>query len=150
MAYLKKKDSCIYDEDIKFFNNSSGTTEHTESENKIGRKLKKEKVFLHNYEHKFEIDRNGQFSNNEDEDNTKEKITIHCQVGEEEEIKNPFKHVKEESEDTDNEDNELVIQTKEDRELEVILITFSLFYAINYRNNLVFKIYHTNVIVFSV
>lgn len=129
---MKKKDPCIYDKDVKFFNNidTSGTIEHTEVENRTEKKLKKEEaIFLRDYERKIVMERNGQFSGSEDEDNAKEntEVKIDTYIKEQQEMKDSFKHVlKEEPEDTD-EDTELlkIKQKTEDDKQEVSLIMFN-------------------------
>ncbi|XP_014489220.1 PREDICTED: protein KRI1 homolog [Dinoponera quadriceps] len=123
LACLKKKNPCIYDEGVKFFNNIdiSGTAEY-ESENKRKDKLKKEKaVFLRDYERKIVMEGNGQFSSSEDEDNKQNaKIKIHTYIEEQQEMKDGFKHVLKEESDTDEDTGFLKVKqkTEDDKQKE--------------------------------
>lgn len=134
---MKKKDPCIYNKDVKFFNNIdiSATTVHTQSENRKERKLKKKKaVFLRDYERKIIMEENGQFSSNEDEDNAKEnaEVKICTYTQEQQEIKDSFKHaLKEEYENIDEDIEFLKVKEKtEDDNQEVPLIMFFHHYSI--------------------
>ncbi|XP_032674778.1 protein KRI1 homolog isoform X2 [Odontomachus brunneus] len=115
LACLKKKDPCIYDKDVKFFNNidTSGTREHVETENRKEKKLKEKAIFLRDYERKIVMERNGMFSGSEGEDNTEENTKVHTYTKEQQEMKDSFKHaLKEESEDTDEDADFLKIKQK--------------------------------------
>ncbi|XP_043788201.1 protein KRI1 homolog [Apis laboriosa] len=103
LALLKNKDPKIYNQDITFFNNTNKTQELYSEKKK--QKTKKEKaIFLRDYERKIIVEREGKFSDSEDENAQKkdkefEKITY---VQEQKQLKESFKNALQEEEEEDD------------------------------------------------
>ncbi|EFN86438.1 Protein KRI1-like protein [Harpegnathos saltator] len=120
LAYLKKKDPCIYDESVKFFD-TIDESECIGPKNKKEKKSKKKKaVFLRDYERKIIMEGHGQFSSSENEDNTKEndKIKISTYMEEQQEMKNDFKHALKEDTDEDTDFLKPKQKTEDDNQEE--------------------------------
>ncbi|XP_034171183.1 protein KRI1 homolog [Osmia lignaria lignaria] len=106
LAYLKQKDPKIYNQDVTFFDDTNKAQELYSEKKKY--KTKKEKaVFLRDYERNIIVEREGKFSDSEDESTLKmneehsSKITY---AQEQRQLKESFKnalHDVEEEEDTD-------------------------------------------------
>lgn len=106
LACLKSKDPRIYDEGISFFKNTNEIQESKEKESKSTKKPKKEKaLYLRDYERKIMLERDGKYSDSEDEDIIKKekeaskKITY---VQEQKKLKDSFKHILEDEEVADD------------------------------------------------
>lgn len=87
MACLKNKDPRIYNEEVKFFDETD--VKNVES----AKKEKKEKsLFLRDYERKIIVERGGKYSDSEDEENEKEATPRNpTYIQEQQELKESFK-----------------------------------------------------------
>nr|XP_012151679.1 PREDICTED: protein KRI1 homolog [Megachile rotundata] len=101
LAYLKNKDPKIYNQDVTFFDDTNKVQESYSNQKK--QKIKKEKaVFLRDYERKIIVEREGKFSDSEDEDTLKKnkedsnKITY---VQEQRQLKESFRNALHDDED---------------------------------------------------
>ncbi|XP_012151679.2 protein KRI1 homolog [Megachile rotundata] len=101
LAYLKNKDPKIYNQDVTFFDDTNKVQESYSNQKK--QKIKKKKaVFLRDYERKIIVEREGKFSDSEDEDTLKKnkedsnKITY---VQEQRQLKESFRNALHDDED---------------------------------------------------
>lgn len=120
LALLKNKDPKIYNQDVTFFDDTNKTQELYSEKKK--QKTKKEKaIFLRDYERKIIIEREGKFSDSEDESTQKknrefEKITY---VQEQKQLKESFKNALREEEE-EEEDDLLKPKIKSENEKEKV------------------------------
>lgn len=126
---MKKKDPCIYNQNVKFFDNidKPGTTEDAVTEEKPKKKLNKDKaLFLRDYERKIVIERNGQFSSSEDEDDVTKKTATKTltYVAEQQELKDSFKHALKDDDEAEDVDL-LTIKKKTEDEKQKVTIYFN-------------------------
>ncbi|XP_053996635.1 protein KRI1 homolog [Hylaeus anthracinus] len=106
LACLKKKDPRIYKQDVTFFDDTNKAQE-LYSEKKSTDKSKKEKaVYLRDYERKIILEREGKYSDSEDEDmlkQNKEKTNTFTYTQEQKQLKESFKGVLHDEEEEDAE-----------------------------------------------
>ncbi|XP_076238119.1 protein KRI1 homolog [Calliopsis andreniformis] len=107
LAYLKNKDPKIYNQEVTFFDETNKTQEELseKKKQKTTEKSKKEKaVFLRDYERKIIVERDGKYSDSEDESDLKKSkkesknITY---VQEQEQLKESFKNALDDEEEED-------------------------------------------------
>ncbi|XP_078036651.1 protein KRI1 homolog [Augochlora pura] len=106
LALLKKKDENIYDQGVTFFDDTDKVQESYYERKKSSDKTKKEKaLYLRDFERNIMVEREGKFSDSEDESamrKNKEKAKKVTYNEEQEQIKESFKDVlKDEDEDDD-------------------------------------------------
>nr|XP_033332329.1 protein KRI1 homolog [Megalopta genalis] len=97
LALLKKKDENIYNQDVTFFDDTNKAQESYYERKKLSDKTKKEKaLYLRDYERNIIVEREGKFSDSEDENvmkKSKEKAKKVTYDEEQERIKESFKDV---------------------------------------------------------
>ncbi|XP_076620763.1 protein KRI1 homolog [Colletes latitarsis] len=96
LACLKNKDPKIYEQDVTFFDDTNKAQElHSEKKSTV--KSKKEKaVYLRDYERKIIVEREGKYSDSEDEDmlkKNKREINKFTYAEEQKQLKESFKDV---------------------------------------------------------
>lgn len=139
LACLKSENPNVYNEKVKFFNDSDkpGTSESAKVEEKEKRKSKKEKpLFLRDYERKIILEKDGRFSSSEDEDDVKQKAKskMPTYAEEQKELKDSFKQA---LKDEDEDENLLKIKQKTEDEKEKVLLIFIFFINSRVCNNLI-------------
>lgn len=101
LAYLKNKDPKIYNQDVTFFDDTNKVQESYSEKKK--HKTKKEKaVFLRDFERNIIVEREGKFSDSEDEDilkKNKEESSKITYVQEQRQLKESFRDVLHDDED---------------------------------------------------
>lgn len=135
LACLKSEDPSTFDEKVKSFNDISkpGISENAKMKEK-GKSKKEKPLSLRDYERKIILERNGQFSSSEDEDNTKQKVKSETPtyMEEQKQLRDNFRHVlKDEDEDEDN-DLLKIKQKTEDEKHKVFLIYFITFLIVSH------------------
>lgn len=119
LACLKNKDPRIYDENVTFFDEVEGSEDNAKAVGKSS-KSKEKPMFLRDYERKVMIERNGKFSDSEEEEPPHEengKLLAPTYVEEQRDLKENFKKILEEDDDDDDDKFTLLkpkIKTKED------------------------------------
>lgn len=108
LACLKSKDPRIYNEDVSFFKDTNEIQDCKEKESKLIKKPKKEKaLYLRDYERKVMLERDGKYSDSENEDgfNKKEDATEKMTyVQEQKHLRDSFKRVLEDDKQTEDTD----------------------------------------------
>lgn len=125
LACLKSGDPSTFDEKVKSFNDieKPETSENAKRKEK-GKSRKEKPLSLRDYERKIILERNGQFSSSEDEDDTRQKVKSETPtyMEEQKQLKDSFKHaLKDEDKDEDN-DLLRIKQKTEDEKHKVFLI----------------------------
>ncbi|CAK9806704.1 Protein KRI1 homolog [Anthophora plagiata] len=117
LAYLKNKDPKIYNEEMTFFEDTNKAQE-LHNEKKKQKTAKEKSVFLRDYERNIILERDGKFSDSEDENELRkkkevaEKVTY---VQEQNQLKESFKDA---LQDEEEEDDLLKPKTKSQSEKE--------------------------------
>ncbi|CAK9827727.1 Protein KRI1 homolog [Anthophora retusa] len=116
LAYLKNKDPKIYNEEVTFFEDTNKAQE-LHNEKKKQKTAKEKSMFLRDYERNIILERDGKFSDSEDENELKkkeiaEKVTY---VQEQNQLKESFKDA---LQDEEEEDDLLKPKTKSQTEKE--------------------------------
>lgn len=125
---MKKKDSRIYNEEVRFFDKPE-EIKSGEPKEKGTKESRKKTLTLRDYERTVVLERDGRFSSSEDEDDTRRKTNLPTYVEEQQELKDSFKHaLKDEDEDEDEDKDEdgdidfLKIKQKTEGEKHKVLI----------------------------
>ncbi|CAK9819005.1 Protein KRI1 homolog [Anthophora quadrimaculata] len=104
LAYLKNKDPKIYNEEVTFFENTNKAQE-LHNEKKKQKTAKEKSVFLRDYERNIILERDGKFSDSEDENEVRKKKEIAekvTYVQEQNQLKESFKDVLRDEEEEDD------------------------------------------------
>lgn len=120
---MKSDDPSTYDENFKSFDDigKSEISEDAKVEEKEKKKSKKEKpLFLRDYERKIILEKDGRFS--EDEDDSKQKVKMLTYVEEQKELRDSFKHALKDEDEDENGDLLKIKQETEDEKHKVLLI----------------------------
>ena len=132
LACLKNKDPKIYNQDVTFFDNTNKALEIHDARKQqkpSGKSKKEEAVFLRDYERKMIVEREGRYSDSEDESALKknnEEATKVTYVQEQKQLKESFKlrafdDKEEEEEEEEEDDTELLkLKPKSDSEAQKV------------------------------
>lgn len=118
---MKKKDPCIYDEEVKFFNDTNKLEEikNGEAKDKRKKESKEKSLTLRDYERTIVMERDGRFSSSEDEDDARQKIKLPTYVEEQQELKDSFKRALKDEDNDEDTDLLMIKQKTEDEKHKV-------------------------------
>ncbi|KZC13463.1 PREDICTED: protein KRI1 homolog [Dufourea novaeangliae] len=122
LALLKKKDPKIYKQDVTFFDETNKAQElHYEKKKSSDKSKKEQAVYLRDFERNIIVEREGKFSDSEDEDKLrkiKEEAKNVTYAQEQKQIKESFKDVLHDEDENDDDVDLLKPKTKSQSEKE--------------------------------